>query len=345
MKRILFVTNDFFDAKHSRSRFKKWIDLNLSNAVLEIAAPQKKDNDNYCPDVVLKSRGISISNILKITSILKEYDVIIYRGLENIILSLFISNRKIKHIYFLTGLGRLFSDKIICKKMIRILYRYHLNFLMKLKKSTLIVQNVEDKDELNLTPCHIVEGSGFPFVNKIKRNHKGKIRILTSSRLTKAKGLDEIIIFCEFLINKNLDFEYFILGDYSSLSQRYQEKISHLNTHSQIEFTGFVESTDRYFEKCDFSYLPTRYREGSPRFLIQSLAYSHIIFTNDMPGCKKIVSNNNGFLNLSGETIIDKILNLTIQEKVKLSENSYELFLSTYCDKIVFKKFLELILK
>ena len=340
--RVLFITNDLHDALNSRIMFKNWYEKK-DNYFFDIAAPVNSNKDIPGISLKLKNRGITFSNIHSINSYIDSCfcDTIVYRGIENIILSLFIkSSKDTKVVFLLTGLGKLFSEDILLKNIIRFLYRYILKFCIRKKKGRLIVQNIKDRDDLGFSGIITINGSGFS--NKAISNPELEVNIptiITATRLKKSKGLDDIIELSETIVNNKLEIKYYILGDFSHLNETYQNKISELNKYLHIHFLGFKNDISHYISKSHFAYYPTKYREGVPRFLIQSLSNGLILFTNSMPGCSLMVSNENGFLNLTTKDVLIKITNFNNQEFDICSINSRKLFETIYSDNVVFPKY------
>lgn len=340
--RVLFITNDLHDALNSRVKFKNWFEKK-DNYFLDIAAPVNLNKNIPEISLKLKNRGVTFSNIHLVNSYVNSFfcDTIVYRGFENIILSLFIkSSKDTKVVFLLTGLGRLFSDDIFLKKVTRVLYRHLLKFCIKKKKATLIVQNKEDANDLGFSDTTIINGSGFPI--EIKNSPKLELNsptIITATRLTKSKGLDDIIELSETIVKNKMEIKYYILGETSHLNDNYLNKISELNKYPQIHFLGFKNDISYYISKSHFAYYPTKYREGVPRFLIESLSNGLILFTNSMPGCSLTVSNENGFLNFTIKEIINKITTFNNREFTICSSNSKELFETIYSDKVVYPEY------
>ena len=80
--------------------------------------------------------------------------------------------------------------------------------------------------------------------------------IITACRLTKSKGLEDIIEISEKIIKNNIQVRYYILGDFSNLKSSYINKIKELNKHPNIYFEGFKNNLSFYFAKSH-SQLPT----------------------------------------------------------------------------------------
>ena len=64
-----------------------------------------------------------------------------------------------------------------------------------------------------------------------------------------------------------------------------------------IKFLGKQVDIPEIISLSDVSILPTYYREGTPRFLLESMAMKKPIITTKMPGCDHLIYNNeNGIL-------------------------------------------------
>ena len=198
--KVLFITNDLHDALNSRVNFKNWFEKQNGYS-LYIAAPVTLENKFPEISLPLNNRGLTFSNIISVNNYINDIDcnIIVFRGIENILLSLFIRNNKSKVIFLLTGLGRPFYDKLLLKIVIRNLYKYVLKFSIKRKKAKLIVQNIEDANDLGFSNINIINGSGFPLISH-KKSEFNKPSIVTASRLTKSKGLEDIIELSELII-------------------------------------------------------------------------------------------------------------------------------------------------
>ncbi len=349
--KFLIVTNDNFDALNSRFNLSNWFKKN-HNIQCDIICPKGElIKSNYFETIYFDRRGVNIKNIKKINSIVEKnnYSHIIFRGVESIVIFLFLLKKKITPIFLLTGLGRVFDKRNRFGFFWRSIYRLFFKLIIFIYKPKVVLQNKNDMKDLRIKTALIMDGSGvkqekFSTIFNEKKFNSKIIRILTASRLTKSKGIDQIIEFAEKIKGEN-HIEYFILGSIENLNTYYLSKIYELNSYSNISFKGFVSNTKKYYEKCHFSFFPTQYREGSPRFLIESLRSGLIIFTTDMPGCKKVISNDNGFLILSiSETL--KEIKKTFADKNKaleMSLNSVKLFNSVYQEKIVYSKLFKFI--
>ena len=69
------------------------------------------------------------------------------------------------------------------------------------------------------------------------------------------------------------------------------------NEEGLIDWVGFDDDMATGLGLCSIACLPSYYREGVPRFLIEAAASGRPIVTTDTPGCREIVLHgDNGLL-------------------------------------------------
>jgi N,N'-diacetylbacillosaminyl-diphospho-undecaprenol alpha-1,3-N-acetylgalactosaminyltransferase len=77
-----------------------------------------------------------------------------------------------------------------------------------------------------------------------------------------------------------------------------------------VHFEGFVENIRDFLSAADVVVLPSVYREGTPRSLIEALALGKSIVTTDMPGCREtVVDGWNGYY-CEGRSVASLVANL-----------------------------------
>ena len=89
----------------------------------------------------------------------------------------------------------------------------------------------------------------------------------------------------------------------------------------------------------DIAILPTYYREGTPRFLLESMAMGKPIITTDMPGCNHLVpKGTNGFLippkNI--DSITKAMINALDTDLNELGRNSHTLYHEKFSEEVVY---------
>ena len=64
-----------------------------------------------------------------------------------------------------------------------------------------------------------------------------------------------------------------------------------------VQYLGFVQDISSLFSSCHIICLPSYYREGLSKALIEAAACGRAIVTTDRPGCRDVVQDGvNGFL-------------------------------------------------
>lgn len=214
----------------------------------------------------------------------------------------------------ITGLGNLFSNNDFKTKILRnlLLIQYR---LASYAADKIFFQNSDDlydfinlniitKEKTILTP-----GSG---INLIEFNFSEKDRVKYRSNLEKelkVKLNDKIVLLCparalrekgindfykaSFIIN-NLSDKYIFLH-LGSPSEQFKMDKNSLDKEAKkckVHYLGFKSNIKDYIIASDIICIPSYYREGVPRSLLEALALDKIILTTNRPGCKETVLNN-----------------------------------------------------
>ena len=61
-----------------------------------------------------------------------------------------------------------------------------------------------------------------------------------------------------------------------------------------IEHLGYLKDVRPAYEKCSVYVLPSFYREGTPRTVLEAMAMGRPIITTDAPGCRETVRLEGG---------------------------------------------------
>ena len=269
--------------------------------VVTIEFPLQRTGLNPWKDLmsVLKIRNIIIKNEI---DLLFPYTIkpVIYGSLAGRF-----TNTPV--ISLITGLGFTFSKSSIkarvLQKVTEVLYKIALS-----KNNAIIFQNSDDvalfreKGILNKNQnTHIVDGSGihlerYPF----RENNKvsDKIIFVFVARLIREKGADLFMDAAQKLKTEFPKAEFHIIGNIdNSPSSINPNRLSELNERKIITYHGFKKNVANYLTNSDVFVLPTYYREGIPRSILEALSIGMPIITTNTPGCKEtVLRNENGIL-------------------------------------------------
>lgn len=117
------------------------------------------------------------------------------------------------------------------------------------------------------------------------------------SRMNVLKGIREYIEAARSLESVNKDIIFLIVGEIQEGSPYTMTKEEMMTLPSNTIWVGFTENINEINYLTDIACLPTYYREGVPRSLIEAMAFGKPLIVTDSVGCKEIVVDNyNGFL-------------------------------------------------
>lgn len=229
--------------------------------------------------------------------------------------NLAIKGLDVRSISLITGLGFYALPSVnikakIAKAIITSLYK-----LGTTKKIIYAFQNTDDvtffKEKKILKPyikrC-ITPGSGID-LSKFDYSEPvvSPISFLFIGRLLKSKGIELLLNSAKILKQKypNVIFNIIGMPDPSSNDMVDEDKLKEFHNRNIINYIGHVNNVIPYFNKSSVFVLPSYYREGVPRTLLEALAKGKPIITTDHVGCRETVINNENGILIKPESQID----------------------------------------
>jgi glycosyltransferase involved in cell wall biosynthesis len=204
----------------------------------------------------------------------------------------------------ISGLGALFLKGVASRMLGLLLY----NVVMRITNRAFF-QNPEDFrlfDRLRLlrrTVVDILPGSGVdlarfaPAEPTIRR--KADVLFLFVGRVLPEKGVEDYIDSARIVRATCQQARFQIIGPLVSTGNASAlcSKIIGAVADDTILYSGAVEDVSSHIAKADCVVLPSYYREGTPRSLLEAAAMEKPIITTDMPGCRDVVEQEkNGYL-------------------------------------------------
>ena len=231
---------------------------------------------------------------------------IIYTGIIARIIKKFKIIKNFKLVVLMTGLGSTFSTFEKNK-----FYNHAIIFLAKFgfkKLDKLIFQNSDDKNYLSKknilneqSKIFRVNGSGvdlnyFSYHPK-EENDKEKV-FLMLSRLLVDKGILEYVNAAKLIKKKYPNVIFNLAGmPYEGSRSISIENIKSWEDKKIINYLGLLSDVKESLINCDFYVLPSFYKEGIPRSLMEAMAIGRPIITTDSTGCRECISHNiNGYM-------------------------------------------------
>lgn len=332
---------------------------------------QKSGITTIALDIDIRQRSltsmISFGKQLGVIFKREKFDVIhLYRMQPNIIGTPFAYwyGKKCKIINHITGLGVAFTKNSLKFNIIKFIIKTAYNINDSFFGAQLIFQNEEDKIELgDKKSFNVIKGSAvnedrfnikIPSSSVLKETLKNEYGLLDGktlifvSRLLKQKGLSYLIeAIKQINSSDNQKINLLIAGwiDPNNPDSFTEEEIKIYSEQEGVIFLSKRNDINDIIALADIAVLPTYYREGTPRFLLEAMAMGKPILTTDMPGCNHLVKENkNGVLiqPKSTDEIIKGLGFLLNADLVKMGEESNQLYHEEFSEHVVYNKILEL---
>lgn len=210
--------------------------------------------------------------------------------------------------FLVTGLGHMFAvepDESVLRRSLRSvcvgLYR---RALMKAK--AVFVYNEADLADIrerrlvdDLSIVSTVPGSGVDLDHYRASTPPLKpIVFLLVARLLRDKGIPEYVEAARAIRARHPDAIFQLLGHYdpnpTAISER---EVAAWVEEGVIQYLGTTRDVRPYLAACSVFVLPSYYREGIPRSILEAMATGRAIITTDLPGCRQTVDPGvNGLL-------------------------------------------------
>lgn len=202
-----------------------------------------------------------------------------------------------------TGLGRVYASSGIKARAVRmvtkLLYKTAFRFCDKV-----IFQNCDDIDELvsdrylHRSKTVLVNGSGVNMARFARTALPQQPVFLMVSRVIREKGVMEYCQAARAVRQLYPQARFILLGGFDkSIGALKPEDIQPYIDDGSIEFPGEVKDPVSFYHMASVFVLPSYYREGLPRTLLEAMSCGRAIVTTDWPGCRVPVEDGvNGFM-------------------------------------------------
>jgi glycosyltransferase involved in cell wall biosynthesis len=167
------------------------------------------------------------------------------------------------------------------------------------------------------------------------------------------KGIGEYIEASKIIKSKYENVEFQMLGflDVDNHSAVSKEQMQEWVDAGYVNYLGVSDNVKEEIAKVDCVVLPSFYREGTPRILLESASMKKPIITTDNVGCRDVVDDGvNGYLCevRNAQDLADKMermLNLSNKERVLMGQRGRKKMIAEFDESIVIDKYLNSINK
>lgn len=271
---------------------------------------------------------------------------------NNIYSSLAAAPLNIPVINNIAGLGHAFIKNSFLNKIVRKLYK-----VSQKKVSYIFFQNEEDREVFKKNKIGVnalkerIPGSGAD----LKRFYfspapqKKPLRFLLTARMLKEKGVYLFAEAAEYFKQKYGDKVEFSLLGFCDSTNPSGVKIDEINAwvdQGIINYLGVTDKVESVIKDVHCVVLPSYYREGVPKSLLEAGAMGKPIITTDNVGCREtVVDGFNGYLckPKSLNSLIDameKIIVSSDEEINQLGKNSRKHIADNFDETIVIDRYL-----
>lgn len=252
------------------------------------------------------------------------------------------------------GLGTVFIKGGWLNKLVRELYR------IALSRSTKVFFQNEDDRQLFVSAGLVCEtvadrlpGSGVDLSKFQTTPLPGQhvVRFLLIARMLWDKGVGEYVEAARLLKQRGIDAECCLLGflDVQNPAAISRKQMDDWVTEGVVRYIGVSDNVREEIAQADCIVLPSFYREGTPRTLLEAAAMARPIVTTNSVGCRDVVDDGvNGYLckpkdpsDLADK--MERIVSMSHAERETMGLRGREKVERQFDEEIVIRKYLEAI--
>lgn len=262
----------------------------------------------------------------------------------------------IRSVSNITGLGIVAEKRGITRFLVNSLYK----IAFSSKKTHVFFQNPDDRqyflenrlvseDRTGLLPGSGVDVESYRPDDTREPSPAGKASFLYNGRLVISKGIRDYINAARALKPLYSNAKFSIIGEISPDNPIFlpMAELESAVSEGIVEYHGAVSDVKPFIGEADCVVLPSWYREGVPRALLESASMGKPLIVADSVGTREPVEHGvNGYLvpPRDGKALADaleKFINLDDIEKKLMGTESRRIAVTRFSDSIVITMYLE----
>jgi glycosyltransferase involved in cell wall biosynthesis len=202
------------------------------------------------------------------------------------------------------GMGYVFTSESFKARSLRPLVKALFRATFGDVRSLLILQNPDDATAFSASRMvmperiRVIRSSGVDTTRfqpaRPPRSRHGRLRVLLAARLLWEKGLQEFVDAARLLREQGRDVEFLLAGTPDPGNPRSVDaaQVQQWVDAGWLQWLGHVDDMPALLHRVDVMALPSYYREGVPKSLIEAAACGLAIVTTDLPGCREVVTQH-----------------------------------------------------
>lgn len=243
----------------------------------------------------------------------------------------------IRYLAIVPGAGTVFMKRSLVTWIVKILYvigfrkASHVWFLNQDDANLFRREGMVPFSKIGILDGEGIDLSLFPLKVFDDCGREGKELIfLMTGRLLREKGVFVYAEAARLLKKKYKKVRFQLLGMLDSVYTKEsitREDVEEWQKEGIVDYLGTTSDVSSVLQKADILVLPSFYREGIPRSLMEGAATGLPIVTTDHTGCREMVMEGyNGFLckicdveSLAGA--MERMINLSVEERCQMGLN------------------------
>jgi glycosyltransferase involved in cell wall biosynthesis len=209
-------------------------------------------------------------------------------------------------VYAVSGLGHVFIANSVLANLRRALIGRMYRLAFSFPNKRVIFQNSDDQRTLSSyvrlrrADISLLPGSGVDLKSfSLAPLPKGTPVVLMATRLLRTKGVQEFVAAAQQLRLQGLKVRFLLAGepDSDNPASVTTEELCPWIERGTVEILGKRSDIANLMAQAHIVVLPSYYREGLPKVLIEAAACGRAVITTDMPGCRDaIIPGETGLL-------------------------------------------------
>jgi glycosyltransferase involved in cell wall biosynthesis len=210
---------------------------------------------------------------------------------------------RIPSVAVISGAGHAFSQRNMLYHLAKFLLKVSLHFSHEVwfvnhdDRSLFISEQVVRAEKAYLFPGEGINTQRFcPSLSQVSEPRE-KVVFLFAGRLLREKGVELYAQAARQLKPKYPHAEFYLLGFLSEGNPAFVSKAELTQWQDYVHYLGSTQNIIPYIESADCLVLPSVYREGIPRILLEAASLAKPIITTNHVGCRDVVEHSvTGFL-------------------------------------------------
>lgn len=213
---------------------------------------------------------------------------------------------RIPPIQTIAGLGYVFTDPPRKILWLRRFLLTGLRMIQRIGKPKTIFQNPDDRDffigagVLEAKDAALIRGSGVNLNTFLPLPEPNGLPVVAlPARMLWDKGVGEFVQAAGQLRRSGVKARFVLAGrvDQSNPGSVSEEQLQAWDRKGDVEWWGYFEDVRTLLSRANLVCLPSYYREGLPKALLEAGACERAVVTTNSPGCREVIrQGENGLL-------------------------------------------------